>query len=495
MAATNEPQFRNLLGRIGLNTGTTDAVIMGQGINQMETFTSLINEDQMKKLSKILSYGPKGDLPIRPDPVPPMVAGGDVGAHALLEAAYDASIAAYRAELAIQQVHLSAVSSVKVHAVWYWGVLRKRCGRSLSSSAMVLTNAEIDKTIARIRFERRAQESTDGGDPKKPYVLKKMEKFNEWHDAFNTYMYSIRGAARIPLPYVYRGKKEVTDEMRAETYENTDIEFMTLFKLEGDYYDVDNVRVFNELMQFVLTGPGESIIKPFRRQRDGRGAMTALQDYANGSDAVELRASQAYTVLSSTVYRRQSRNFTLDDFFARLRDAYSTLSHEEVAQPVQELRKWTETMDKIQDPLLQPCKLAIKTSSSRDEEKTFENLAKKIKELAHEIYKNRPQDRNIHGLAQGGEVGSATKPIKDSDVHGGNWSNADWKRLSDDQRKRVQEIRKKNKGKKRKVSVVESDKKGDSGRDDKRSEKAGSQFGRDAHKKGKSGGSGGSESE
>ena len=76
MAATNEPQFRNLLGRIGLNTGTTDAVIMGQGINQMETFTSLINEDQVKKLSKILSYGPKGDLSIRPDQVPLMVAGG-----------------------------------------------------------------------------------------------------------------------------------------------------------------------------------------------------------------------------------------------------------------------------------------------------------------------------------------------------------------------------------------------------------------------------------
>ena len=490
MAATNAVQFATLLGRIGLNDGTVEAMTIGQGINHMETFVKVISEDQVKKrMQKLLSYGPKGNLPDRPSPVPPLAAGADQdeqNAHNALEIAYQDDLALYRQQVATLQVHISAVSAIKLHAIWYWGVLRSRCGRTLSSSAQILTNAEVDITIARIRYEESVQESIDGGNPKSPHVLKKIEKFNEWHDAFNTYLHSIRGAARIPLPYVYRAEEAVTEEMRNKDYATTDLEFMTLFALTGDYYEVDNVRVFNELMQFVLGGPGESIVKPYRSQRNGRGAMIALQEYANGSDAIELRASMAYNVLSSTTYRRQSRNFTLDDFFARLRDAYTTLSHEDVNQPVQELRKWTETMDKILDPVLQPCKLAIKTSCS-DADKNFESLAGKIKELAHEVYKAKPQERNVHGLAQDG--GSNEKQgIKDSELHGGNWTNKDWKRLSADQRKKVAELRKKAQNKKRKVKSLQAQEEFPSSTEpeldeDDKSEKAGNQFGRNAHKK------------
>ena len=157
------------------------------------------------------------------------------------------------------------------------------------------------------------------------------------------------------------------------------------------------------------------------------------------------------------------------------------LSHEDVNQPVQELCKWTETMDKILDPILQPCKLPIKTSCS-DADKTFESLAAKIKELAHEVYKVKPQDRNVHGLSQEGP-GNEKQGIKDSKLHGGNWTNADWKRLNDDQKKKVQEIRKKNK--KRKVKALQAkDISSQPDLDKDKSYKAGNQFGCNAHKKG-----------
>ena len=174
MAATNAVQFATLLGRIGLNDGTVDAITIGQGINHMETFVTVISEDQVKRMQKLLSYGPKGNLPDRPTPVPPLAVGADQNAqnaHNALFQAYQNDLAVYRQQLAILQVHISAVSAIKLHAVWYWGVLRNRCGRTLSSSAQILTNAEVDKTIARIRYEERAQESIEGGDPKKPHVL------------------------------------------------------------------------------------------------------------------------------------------------------------------------------------------------------------------------------------------------------------------------------------------------------------------------------------
>ena len=231
------------------------------------------------------------------------------------------------------------------------------------------------------------------------------------------------------------------------------------------------------------------MVKPYRTKRNGREAMVALQAYANGTDAIELRASNACAALASTVYKRQSKNFTLDDFFARLRDAYSTLEHEDANQPVQELRKWTETMDKIQDPQLHAAKLAIKTSTAKDAEKTFETLCTKIKELAHDIYKSNPQDRrNVSSTTSG------ARQIKDSDLHGGNWSKPDWMSLTDEQKDKVREMRKQSKKRKsnaRKVKAAKSAKTdegadSDEGGEEKKSEKAGNQFGRKAHSSKKS---------
>ncbi len=444
--ADDEPAFLALLGRININDDTANSIVTAQGINHMQTLVDMVTEEQVKGIAKLVSYAPG---------------------------------------LGVDDNFVSAVSATKLHAVWYWGVLRERCGRALSADAQVLTDAEITRTIQRIQYEKQAKEAAEDGEPKKPFVLKKIEKFNEWLDAFNAYMYSIRGAARIPLPYVYRTEAEVTEEMRNETYPNTDEEYMTLFALQGSYYDVDNARVFNELMQFVLGGPGESVVKPHRARRNGRGAMLALVAYANGTDAIELRASNAYQVINSTIYKRQSKNFTLDDFFARLRDAYNVLEHEDVNQPVQELRKWTETLDKIQDPQLYAAKLAIKTSVKGENEKTFENLAAKVKELAHEVYKSRPQDRMISLTDT--EPTRKKVSFKDSELHAGNWPSAEWNKLTSEQKKKVGEMRRAAKQKRKNTDrsakaagTAGSDSEG--GSEDEKTEEAGKQFGRNAHK-------------
>ena len=44
--------------------------------------------------------------------------------------------------------------------------------------------------------------------------------------------------------------------MREEEYDTTDEKFMRLFGLlEGSYFAVDNAKVFNELVQYVIGGP------------------------------------------------------------------------------------------------------------------------------------------------------------------------------------------------------------------------------------------------
>lgn len=435
---------------MGLDVPTADAIIVTQGITDMETLVSFLQEAQVKDIARSVRYGYQTPAVPAVPPVPgPFV---------------------------------TAVAATKFHAVWYWGILRLRCGRELTANNNTLSAAEIKKTLDRIRFEAQVKEVAESGEAKKPPPLKKVEKFHEWFDSWNTYMHSMRGAARLPLPYVYRKVELATDAMRIAVYDTTDEEYMALFGLTGSYYAVDNAKVFNELMQYVIGGPCESIVKPFRRKNDGRGAVLALLKYANGDDAQERRAAHAYSVIESTVYKRMSKAFSLDDFFARLRDAYAILSHADINQPVQEQRKWQDTLDKIEDSSLESAKMALRTAATPD--KTFEGLASKMKELAHEIYKSRKTKGERLIGATGAEKQAV---IKDGTLHGGNYTNADWAKLTSEQQGKVRDLRKAAKNRKRAIkSAGTSDQTksvSDEEASDEPSGKAGTQFGRNAHKK------------
>ena len=312
------------------------------------------------------------------------------------------------------------------------------CGRILTANNNVLTQAQIGLTLDRIRFEAQVKKVAETCKAEKPPALKKVEKFREWFDSLTTYMHSMRGAARLLLPYVYRKEEVVTDAMRLEEYDTMDELFMTLFGLEGSYFAVDNARVFNELMQYVIGGPCESIVKPFRCKNDGRGAvLVALLQYTNEDDAQERRAAHVYSVIESTVYKRMRKAFSLDDFFARLRDAYAILDHADINQPVQKQRKGLDTLDKIEDSSLESAKMALRTAATPD--KTFGGLAQKMKELAHDIYKSRKTrgDRTI-GL----DDTEKQVIFKDTKLHPGNWMNADWAKLSPDQQGKARDMRK-----------------------------------------------------
>ena len=250
----------------------------------------------------------------------------------------------------VKTAFINVVAGMNLYAIWYWAVLRERCGRLLTSSGQVLTQAEITKVMARIQFEKDVKTAeADSNTGKKPHgVLKKLERFNEWYDAFNTHVYTCRGAARIPLCYVYREVAVPTQEMKYAVYKSSDEAYMTLFALAGSYYQVDNATLYNELMQYVEGGPGESVVKPFRgASRNGRTVMLALFAYANGMDAKERRAVDAYSVIESTVYTKNACNFMLDDFFGRLRDAYSILGHPDINQAVAEHHKWLDTLKPV----------------------------------------------------------------------------------------------------------------------------------------------------
>ena len=67
----------------------------------------------------------------------------------------------------------------------------------------------------------------------------------------------------LPLKYVQRNHYVVTNYMLKELYDDTDIKFIRIFKLEGDAYTSDIKRVFDELKLLIVDRSGWTYMKPF----------------------------------------------------------------------------------------------------------------------------------------------------------------------------------------------------------------------------------------
>ena len=62
-----------------------------------------------------------------------------------------------------------------------------------------------------------------------------------------------------------------------ENYNDTDVEFLRTFKLEGSEFKADIGRLYDEFKPLVFDGLGWIYIKPFGPKYDGRGAVLVLK--------------------------------------------------------------------------------------------------------------------------------------------------------------------------------------------------------------------------
>ena len=75
--------------------------------------------------------------------------------------------------------------------------------------------------------------------------------------------------------------------MMLENYNDTDVEFLRTFKLEGAEFKADSGRLYNELKPLVIDNPIWTYVKPFGHKWAGREAVLALEKYAEGSAAIK----------------------------------------------------------------------------------------------------------------------------------------------------------------------------------------------------------------
>jgi len=81
-------------------------------------------------------------------------------------------------------------------------------------------------------------------------------KWEVFWERWKTYLSRIRGAAKRPLSYVIRDHEEVLDIYYNAAYEDHDAHLVATTTLSGDWYTLDNHRVYGKFKALILKGPG-----------------------------------------------------------------------------------------------------------------------------------------------------------------------------------------------------------------------------------------------
>jgi hypothetical protein len=214
-------------------------------------------------------------------------------------------------------------------------------------NAGLFTGALITNAVAHFALEWLRADTQEGEVPDKPSELSDLSKWETFWERWKTYLSRIRGAAKCPLSHAIRDHDQVTEEHHNATYEDHDAPLVATTALEGDWFSLDNHRVYDEFKALVLKGPGWSFIKTYDCLKDGRNAVLTLRRQCEGTSAIQTRKAYAYAKIASAKYSGQKRNFTFNQYLEIHQAAYNTLA--ELDEAVPETKKVADFLAGISD--------------------------------------------------------------------------------------------------------------------------------------------------
>jgi hypothetical protein len=239
---------------------------------------------------------------------------------------------------------------------------------------------------------------------------------------------------------------DVTDEVRDATYDSLDDDLIATMRLQGAAYGIDNKQVFAIFKPLLIDGPGWPFIQRFNRTQNGRAAFLALKTQAEGQSAVTTRKAKAYAAIATAVYTGKGR-YTIDQYTSHLTKAFNEL--EVLGEPVAETKKVADFLKGITDPRLSTGKDIVDGDPAKREQyelcqQFFKTLVENNKARSAVGF-NQP--RQVSGVSSGPKKpphkkGSKTpKHGPKPKIHGGHYSPADFRALTDDERAQVKALR------------------------------------------------------
>ncbi|EEC42677.1 predicted protein [Phaeodactylum tricornutum CCAP 1055/1] len=312
------------------------------------------------------------------------------------------------------EIDIGHKTKTTLKVILHWADLQKSLG--LDVNAEDYTDVVGQLARERMDEEEKILEAAKKLTPSKPTTLKDMTKWRSFFENWNSYMSQCRGAAAIPLSYVYRTNKQPETAL-VGTYVNMDAYLVAQTVLSGSNFEIDNQRVFDEFKEAITTtGPGWSFIKTYNRSKDGRAAILKLKEQAEGTLNESVCRDDAIKILSTTTYNGPSRNWNIDMLLQKFQYVISELVEiDGVALPDGQLV--TYLVQALKDPSLSYVN-DVQTSGSGAS----------------------------GGSMKGGTGKGASKPTPfKGAVTARSYTPGEWKSLSKDQQEKVRSLRNKKK--------------------------------------------------
>ena len=207
-------------------------------------------------------------------------------------------------------------------------------------------------------------------DAAEPDKLKDEKDWWEFSDQLYIYLSAIPGVKGVPLSYIIRDNEQPDYDTEWED-DDFNEQMIACAPLFGPAFITDAQSV--HLLMWTLIEAEEllSVIKPSKRQKNGRKDFTTLKKYMLGAGNVSRRIGTAKQLRQSLHYRNE-RAMKFTTFMSRLRHMHRIYQEENRSMPEDE--KVEDLLEKIKAPFLSSQKANLE-SMHQTGDLTFDRAA------------------------------------------------------------------------------------------------------------------------
>lgn len=256
---------------------------------------------------------------------------------------------------------------VAAHASRYYDAI----SRPLTAGMMHYGNCLIHFELQWNALVKRGEED----EPAVPKITRNL-RVTRWSESFMDTLHRINGLRDTPLAYVIRPDAAVAATApalarnRPYSTEHGSVEGELVARLShtNDVFRDDNAKVYQLLEEATRSTVYSSSLKPFQRQKNGRGAFLALMSQHAGIDKWESELKLQESFMKSRVWKGNS-NFSLEKFVEQHRAAFISMQQCSQHVPCQLPDEYTRVrhlLDAIKspDPELQAALAAIRADQN-----------------------------------------------------------------------------------------------------------------------------------
>ena len=291
---------------------------------------------------------------------------------------------------------------------------------------------QLDRAMQRADYRHRASEQlSTRAKESDPGPLLSEKDWKDWEQKFVNYAGCYFGSAGVPLSYVIR-KNELPDTSALE--QKFVAKTIACAPLSGTAYEHDSLQVHEMLINFTTGQPSHAWIKSVEKYEDGRRSMNALREHFEGKGNATRNLAEANRI-RDTLYYKNERSLSFEKFLNKMQEMFNIYAKED--QDLSEKGKIDILFAKVQNPGLQAAIEALRTKEIEGVELSYTAAANHLSTTVARL--TATGSRNVSSLTVGGG-GNEGIYNPDGSIKTGHISN--WKSLSQEDRSKVIEERK-----------------------------------------------------